>query len=373
MNADWSEKLLGDIFRFYNGKAIKPGGIGQYPVYGSNGIIGWSDEFKHANAVIIGRVGAYCGSVAYCKSQFWASDNTIVVKPQPKVLDVQFSYYLLKTLNLNYYAGGAAQPLMTQTVLKGISTNLPPLPTQRKIAYILSAYDDLIENNTRRIQILEEMAQRIYREWFVHFRYPGHEKHKLVESELGMIPEGWEVQEIGNILEKIQRKKRIKKQDYEDGGPVPIVDQSRDFIGGSTSDLDAKHDKPLPIIVFGDHTRILKYVDFPFSCGADGTQLLYPNTDRLPPTLFYYALKEIDLSNYAYARHFKFLKKQVLLIPEHNVAQSFDDLVNPIRDQIRYLRDKNNILRQTRDLLLPKLISGKLDVSELDIDTGREE
>ena len=88
---------------------------------------------------------------------------------------------------------GAAQPTDQRLrYLQAFEVRVPPLPTQRKIASILSAYDDLIENNTRRIAILEEMAQAIYREWFVNFRFPGHENVKLVDSPLGQIPEGWE-------------------------------------------------------------------------------------------------------------------------------------------------------------------------------------
>ena len=84
-------------------------------------------------------------------------------------------------------------------ILKALQVVLPPLPTQHKIASILSAYDDLIENNTRRIQILEEMAQMIYREWFVHFRFPGHEQVRMVDSEMGKIPEGWEVKKSRSV------------------------------------------------------------------------------------------------------------------------------------------------------------------------------
>lgn len=171
---------LGEVVDFFNGKAIKPGQEGEYPAYGSNGLIGGAPDWKYENSIIIGRVGAYCGSVEYCKSRFWASDNTIVARP--KSGDVGYFYYLLKALELNRHAGGAAQPLVTQTVLKGVPARVPDIPTQRRIASILSAYDDLIENNTRRIAILEEMARRIYEEWFVRFRFPGHEQVKRVAS-----------------------------------------------------------------------------------------------------------------------------------------------------------------------------------------------
>ncbi|WP_293680452.1 restriction endonuclease subunit S [Thiolapillus sp.] len=278
--------------------------------------------------------------------------------------------YLLRDLNLNRWAGGAAQPLLTQTVLKQIEAPVPELRVQQKIAAILSAYDDLIENNLRRIKILEEIAQNIYREWFVKFRFPCHAKVRMVDSPLGETPEGWDIVKVGELLEKIKRKKKIKKQDYQLEGEIPVVDQGKDFVGGFTCDPDALHNDPLPIIVFGDHTRILKFIDFPFACGADGTQLLRSNTSRMPMSLFYSVLKSIDLSSFAYARHFKFLKEQEVLLPDEGSAEAYADFVEPLRDHIRSLMRKNNNLRQTRDLLLPKLISGELDVSTLPIDIG---
>ncbi len=247
----------------------------------------------------------------------------------------------------------------------------PPLPTQRKIAAILSAYDDLIENNLRRIKILEEMAQNLYREWFVKFRFPGHEKARFVDSALGKIPEGWEVIKVTDILKKVKRGTKIQQKDYAAEGLIPIIDQGKEFLGGYTNNTESLI-SDFPLIVFGDHTRILKYIDFPFACGADGTQLLKSNNERMPMTLFYYALSSIDLSNFAYARHFKFLKEEILVLPANPISNLFDQFTSPLRDQIGLMMKKNATLRRTRDLLLPKLISGEVDVSELDIHVPEE-
>lgn len=162
----WRKVKLGDALDFYNGKAIKPSQDGAVPVYGSNGVIGRTDHKKYENAIIIGRVGAYCGSVAREEGSFWASDNTIVVKAKD-CADIGYCYYQLSALGINHYAGGAAQPLITQTILNQITMVLPPLPVQRKIADVLGAYDELIENNRKRIALLEKMARELYRERFV--------------------------------------------------------------------------------------------------------------------------------------------------------------------------------------------------------------
>jgi type I restriction enzyme S subunit len=232
---------------------------------------------------------------------------------------------------------------------------------------ILTAYDDLIENNLRRIKILEEMAQNLYREWFVKFRFPGHQHARFTDSPLGRIPEGWEVVKVGEVLKKVKRGTKIQKNDYAAEGLIPVVDQGKEFIDGYTENTDSLISEDLPLIVFGDHTRALKFIDFPFACGADGTQLLKSNDERMPMTLFYYALSSINLSDFAYARHFKFLKEKPLVLPERSIADLFDQFVTPLREQTRSLMQKNTTLHRTRDLLLPRLISGEVDVSELNI------
>ena len=297
--------------------------------------------------------------------------NMIRVRLSPDITDPRYYYYYFQSSqgrnSIHSIAGGVAVTAIKGSDLKKINVPFPPLKIQKKLASILSAYDDLIENNTRRIRILEEMAQAIYREWFIEFRLPGVKLRKTTPEEkkaIGkdVIPEGWEVVKIGDLIEKIPRRKKIKKQEYQEKGIYPVVDQGREFIGGYTNEGAAVNDNPLPVIVFGDHTRIVKYIDFPFACGADGTQLLYPNNKRMPITLFYYAINNIDLKDYAYSRHFKFLKEKTTILPDEFISNEFNSIVEPIREKIRILRTQINNLRQTRDLLLPKLVSGEVEV-----------
>jgi type I restriction enzyme S subunit len=137
----WAVKHLGDVVRFGNGKAIKPGGVGVYPVYGSNGIIGGSDKSLHENGVVIGRVGAYCGAVVYCRTKFWASDNTLVAYPASQQIKTEFLYHLLADANLSRYAGGAAQPLVTQAVLKQVEVLMPPVVLVEKFAELAGSFE----------------------------------------------------------------------------------------------------------------------------------------------------------------------------------------------------------------------------------------
>src|SRR6266568_6099829 len=148
----------------------------------------------------IGNVAIISKNLQVCLGQ-----RTVLIRPDKSKVDPNYLVYLLlgdevQGRILSVSNGATVHHLNMADIRNLRLPPLPPLPTQRKIASILSAYDGLIENNTRRIAILEEMAQSLYREWFVYFRFPGHEKKRMVESVLGMIPEGWEVVKLGDAL-----------------------------------------------------------------------------------------------------------------------------------------------------------------------------
>jgi type I restriction enzyme S subunit len=280
----------------------------------------------------------------------------------------QFSAYLQSVVT------GVNIPHISASQILRFSFNLPPLPTQKKIASILSAYDELIENNNQRIQLLEEMAEEIYKEWFVRMRFPSYEQGKWFDKEgnevpqgtEGSLPEGWERKRLGDILAPVKRNGKLKTDEYSSTGAFPIVDQGDGLIAGYT-DIEAFVQTQLPIVVFGDHTRRVKFVDFPFVSGADGTQLLYPTDKSLLPTFFLLTVKRIDLSNFHYARHYKFLKQESVVIPERTLVINYNELTAPFLKEIDLLRNKNQVLQETRDLLLPRLISGKLSVEGLNV------
>ncbi len=252
--------------------------------------------------------------------------------------------------------------------LSHLTISYPKYDIQKKNATILLNYDLLTINIFNRIKILEKIAKLIYDEWFVKFKFPGHEKVKMVDSELGKIPEGWGVKKIDEIIKhRIKINKKIKRSEYLEQGDIPCVDQSRNFIAGYTNDKGAVFDEFLPVVVFGDHTRIVKFVNFPFACGADGTQLIFPENENISPEFLYFLLINIALSNFHYARHFKFLKGKKIIIPKEDIMETFNEIIKPIMMLIPLFRDKTINLHKTRDLLLPKLISGQVDVSDLDI------
>ncbi|MET3732498.1 restriction endonuclease subunit S [Moheibacter stercoris] len=248
--------------------------------------------------------------------------------------------------------------------LQKLKIKVPPLETQKKIASILSGYDDLIENNLKRIKILEEMAQQTYEEWFVRMRFPGYES-ATINSETGL-PEGWEKDFVFNQLGKVKSTTKIKSSEFQNEGEIPVVDQSRAFIAGYTDDENSKiHYEGQPYIVFGDHTRILKLINFDFARGADGTQIIMSKNSSMPQHLFYFSLLNIDLSNYHYARHYKYLKDSEIIIPTENIATEFEKLAVKNFDAIQNLRIQNQRLREARDILLPRLMMGMIEVENV--------
>jgi len=378
MATHWEDRLLSDVVRFGNGKAIKPGGTGVYPVFGSNGIIGGSDEFLHENGVVIGRVGAYCGAVVYCPTKFWASDNTLVAYPSSDQVDTQFLYHLLVEANLSRYAGGAAQPLVTQTVLRQVEVRIPELDAQLCIAGILSAYDELIENSQRRIKILESMARALYREWFVHFSYPGHESVPLLPSALGDIPQGWEVKPFSALASYVNGYPFKPAQLGIEGKPIIKI---KELKGGIIADTPRNPGDGIP------EKYNIYDGDVLFSWSADLDTYLWMGGEGflnqhlftvLPAEDFslaycFHALKEAmprfrALSLGATMHHIKrsALDQVFTVVGPAATRKRFESLVEPIHYQLITLTRLVTNLRATRELLLPRLLSGRIDVFRQD-------
>lgn len=288
-----------------------------------------------------------------------------LVRVNKKVCDVDFlfSYFLSPLWRYEverHILTGATVDRIPLTHVPNFKVRMPPLPAQKKIASILSAYDRLIENNLKRIKLLEEMAQITYEEWFVRLRFPGHESYPI-NPETGL-PVGWEIKKVGSLLGKAPKSAKIKSSEIKNSGSIPVVDQSKDFVAGYTDDPESLINANHPVIIFGDHTRVLKFINFPFARGADGTQVIISNDKRMPQHLFYHALLNLDLSNYHYARHYKFLKELEVIVPDLNVASEYEKTTKGQFEAVNSLRQQNHYLREARDILLPRLMTGIIDV-----------
>ncbi len=256
-------------------------------------------------------------------------------------------------------AVGANIQNLSQSRLGNCEVSIPDIDTQKRIAIILSRYDSLIENYKQQISLLEESAQRLYKEWFVDLHFPGHENTKIVDG----VPEGWEKKKVGELISKVQRTKQVPTNCYQKNGSIPIIDQSKNYIAGYTDDRECLVIVNIPYIVFGDHTRILKYIPFSFAKGADGTQLIVSNDlKRMPQSLFYNSLTNIDLSNYSYARHYKYLKEELIYLPSEVLGTKYDIVASKWYETIQLYRNNILLLTEARDRLLPKLMSGEISV-----------
>ena len=314
------------------------------------------DDLIFAREATAGNVALIQKGEKVCLGQ-----RTVLIRPnKEKVVPAFLTYFLLapqQQYNLLSTANGATVAHVNIPIIRNLKLELPPMATQHRIATILSRYDSLIENYQKQIKLLEEAAQRLYKEWFVNLRFPGHESTNIVDG----VPEGWEKKKVGELIAKVPRSKQIPTKDYQKEGVIPIIDQSRDYIAGYTDDMESKVESNEPYIVFGDHTRILKYVPFPFAKGADGTQLIMSNNlDLMPQCLLFTSLVNVDLSNYSYARHFKYLKEEEILAPTASIATIFRTHVAKWYGNIQQNREQLRLLTEARDRLLPKLMGGEL-------------
>ncbi len=270
---------------------------------------------------------------------------------------------------------------LNQEIVRRILVPLPPLPIQRRIASILSAYDDLIENNTRRIAILEEMAQAIYREWFVHFRYPGHEDVPLVDSPLGPIPEGWSATSLVDIVE-INPKVKVPK-----GEPVPFVPMSSlstdsmiiddvSYRAGASGAKFQNGDTLLARItpcLENGKTGFVQFLSGQSDVACGSTEFIVLRSRVSCPEYVYVLARDDQFRAHAIAsmtgatgrqrvQDASLRQYEIARSPQH-LFDAFHVMVKPMFDLIHVLSRANASLRSTRDLLLPKLISGQIDVS----------
>ncbi len=332
------------------------------------------DKFiKHSDVLINSTGVGTLGRVAQNKRrdlEATVDGHVTIVRPDAKKVNGSyFGYALISVEGLieRMGEGATGQTELSRQRLKEVEIPLPTIKIQQKIAAILSAYDDLIENNLRRIKILEEMAQNLYREWFVKFRFPGHQKVKMVDSPLGKIPEGWEVLDVTNIVERHSPGKLYDQKTVYAGGSVPVLDQGRSGVIGYHNDAPGlEGSEENPVIIFANHTCYQRIIHFPFSA-IQNVIPFYPNPEKYRNIYWlHYATKDL-ISFSDYKGHWPEYMRKKVVVPSPQVAEEFG---NYIKENILLcfkLQKKCKNLSGTRDLLLPKLISGELDVSKLDI------
>jgi len=306
--------------------------------------------------------------------------NSVIVDQESH--DPFFVYHLLRTRvdYLKSIASGAATPIINKSSFSEVEVRVPSLLVQRRIADILSAYDDLIENCQRRIQILEDIARSLYREWFVNFRYPGHESVPLVSSVLGEIPQGWEVKKLATVA-VVNRAQITARNAPNELHYIDIASVSPGQIDSITTFAFA--DAP------GRARRIVQHGDVLWSCVRPNRRshapVMHPaphtiastgfavlSATKVPSTFLYLATTTDDfvafLTNNATGAAYPAVtastfERADLLVPPLQLLTVFGEATIPLAENIHTLQLKIQNLRQTRDLLLPRLMSGHLEVA----------
>ena len=376
------EYKFSKLYSWTSGKPTSANEHGTIPVYGSNGIIGYTDNSKYFNKIILGRVGAYCGSVEYCPTEFNATDNTLITTCNEKLITYPFAFYSLKLMKLNNFAGGSAQPLITQGLLKHLKCDVPSIEKQKIIANILSAYDNLIENNNKRIKFLEQIAENLYKEWFVRFRFPGYENEHFIED----IPLSWSYVQLGDIASFDRGISYSSDEINCDDGVNLINLKNIQSYGGFRRDGTKRYNgkyKDSQIVETRD--LILGVTDMTQDRRTVGSVALIPPISgksvisadlvkvnlKVPNVFFYcmcrYGFYSKYFSQFANGANVLHLKPNVLLnkkilLPTVELIEAFVKNVQPMIDIVDNLNRQNDLLTKQRDMLLPRLMSGKLEV-----------
>lgn len=361
MNTTWEIVKLERFFVVKKGQSItkKDSNSGIYPVIlGGREPAYYIDKYNHTGkAIVVSRSGASAGYVSFWNEPIFVTDG-FLIEPKDDV-NYEFVYYLLKLKQSQLLGSqrGAAIPHVTPNLLYNVQAFFPPLAIQKRIASILSAYDNLIENNNKRIKILEQMAENLYKEWFVRFRFPGHETTPFENG----IPKGWKIERLGNAANISTGKSN--RQDADEDGIYPFFDRSQEIKRSNIWLKDCE-----AIIVPGEGTTFYpRYYQGKF----DLHQRCYcvePKVKEIGKFLFYvlnmnryYFLSVATGATVPSLRQNNFLSMKYLM-PSIDLCKKFNQIVSKLFDQKDHLKEENQNLIKQRDLLLPRLMSGKLAV-----------
>ena len=350
---------------------------GVVPVLGSNCVIGYHNEMKvEAPGVVTGRSGTL-GLVQYSEQPFWPHNTALWVKDFKENIP-KFVYYKLKTLHLERFNGGASVPTLNRNVLDTLPIRIPKPAEQTRIASILSAYDDLIENNRRRIQLLEQAARLLYKEWFIHLRFPGHERVKIKNG----VPEGWERKKISKVCETIgggTPSSRISE--YWDGNipwVVPsdvtksdslvLLDTERKITEKGLRESSAKM-VPSETILMTSRASVGFFALMDFEvCTNQGFINIIPYKDELRMYLLFNLMSRVaEIRSNAKGTTYPEISKgrfreMDVVVPSKILLGRFSRVSTDVIRQVRHLKSSMLHLESARDLLLPRLMSRELAV-----------
>lgn len=286
-------------------------------------------------------------------------DSIVGFLPHENVSDTVYVKYLFDELKLYFQqiSKGTTQDNLSLDKICRVKLRVPNYETQKKIALVLSAYDNLIENNNKRIKLLEQMAESLYKEWFVRFRFPGYEDTEFDN----VIPKGWDVKKVKNCVKRLFFNQLYKQSDLENEGTVIVIDQSSsDFLGFHNNEPSHYASVEKPIILFGDHSCKFVLMIRDFSLGENVIPFIAACENELDNYYLYYATHKL-ISTEEYKRHWGRLTAMKIFVPPYQLQKSFSDIVTLLIEEKQKLWNENQLLKKQRDMLLPRLMSGKLE------------
>ena len=375
---NWLEGELGDFLTLKRGHDLPKGKrkAGEVPVVSSSGFTGWHDEPKAAPpGVVTGRYGTI-GEVFYVDQPYWPL-NTALYVIDFKGNDPRFVSYFLRQQLKNYQSDKAAVPGVDRNVLHKLPAKCPKPETQQAIVRILSAYDDLIENNRRRIALLEEAARQLYKEWFVRFRFPGHEHVKIIDG----VPEGWEEGSISDFYGTSSGGTPSRKvPEYFDGsiqwvktgelqgGFIHQTEESitEEAIRNSSAKLFPRH--TVLVAMYGATIAQIGILASP-AASNQACCALTPTHPAATSTFAYLFLEQnreklIGRGKGAAQNNISqsVIKGFPMTLPSQAISDAFYEVMEPLFGQIENRQEQNLFLASSRDLILPRLMNGSLAV-----------
>lgn len=370
---EFEKYRLSQLLTIKNGRDYKSLGQGSVPVFGSGGYMCSVDSYLYDRpSVLLPRKGTLSNIQYYNKGPFWTVDTCYYTIVNENLVDSYYVYRYLRNLNLSGLDTGASIPSMTQKTYNGIKILLPNLSIQHRIASILSTYDSLIENNTKRIRLLEKMAENLYKEWFVRFRFSGHEN---VEMENGL-PKGWKMTNLFDVAD-VTYGFAFKSNKFCDNAELNPVVRIRDIQENHTNTYTDEQCEDKYLI--GKNAILIGMDGIFHMCLWNGERaymnqrvvMLNSKEKGVCNYLLYLAIRpqikywEQVISGTTVA-HLgdKHLRKVKVLLPEKAILEKANSIISRAMDEKNILQHQNSLLARQRDLLLPRLMSGKLKVKE---------
>lgn len=357
---EWKEYKLGDVIEFGNGR-VRPKSSGNIPVYGGNGILDYCNESNYdSETIIIGRVGAYCGSIYYENKPIWVSDNALAAKPKEN-FQAKFLFYFLKNLGLNQLAEGSSHPLVTQTLLNSIDVFITDnFNEQHAIASILSSIDDKIDLLHLQNKTLEQLAETLFRQWFVLNEHEDWEEKSL--DQIADYLNGLACQKYPP-LDEINKLPVIKIKDIKNG-----FSDNSDWV---TSEVPKKYIIERGDILFS-WSGSLEVMIWAYGKGVLNQHLFKVTSVEYPKWLYYFATK-LHLDDFRVIAESKsttmghiqreHLSAAKIKIPNaEDILKQMDNTFSPLINKIIINFDQIDLLTKMRDTLLPKLMSGEIRV-----------